>query len=186
MEIKKIKNKELETKDLILKPFKVDYAEDMYNNWATDPNVNKFLSWDLHKSVDESRSLIEMWVEKGGYDWALYHKETGMIIGAINVVKIEERYFLGEVGYCMSSKFWGRGLMTQALGAVITFLFEDIGLNRVELKHAIENIGSGRVMEKNGLKLEGVLRQGSFAHGTFFDTNIYSILRSEYFENKNK
>ncbi len=186
MKINKIKNKELETKDLILKPFILDYAQDMYDNWATDPKVNKYLSWDLHKSVEESKELIKIWIKNDGYDWALYHKETGKVIGAINVVKIEERYFIGEVGYCMSSKFWGNGLMTQALGAVIKFLFEEVNLNRIQLKHAIENIGSGRVMEKNGLKHEGVLRQGSFAHGIFYDTNIYSILKSEYLENKNK
>lgn len=181
MKLNKIKNKDIETERLILKPFVLDFAEDMYSTWATDPKVNKYLSWDLHKNIEETKAIITSWVEKDGYDWALYHKETGKVIGSISVVGFEDRYFIAEVGYCMSSLYWNRGYMTEALGAVIKFLFEEIGVNRIQLKHAIENIGSGRVMEKNGLKLEGVLREGCFAHGKFYDANIYSILRSEYF-----
>ena len=187
MELNNVFCKELETKDLVLKPFKLEYAESMYKNWATDPNVIKFLAWDLHKNVQETETVISHWLAKQEfqYDWAIYLKSEDEIIGAINVVDISKRYFNCEIGYCLGSKWWGKGYMTQALQAVIAFMFDEVGVNRVQLKHAVENIGSGRVMEKCGMQVEGVLRQGTYAHGKFFDARILSILKDEYLKGKN-
>ena len=87
-----------------------------------------------------------------------------------------------EVAYCLSRAFWGRGIMTEALMAVIDFLIGKVGFLRIEAKHATENIASGRVMEKCGMQLEGVLRKGHrlLSTGELVDIAIRAILREEW------
>ena len=108
----------IETKRLILRRFRAEDAEDMFRNWASDPEVTKYLTWPVHSSVDVTRRLLEDWVsryEDGSYfNWAIVYKETGQVIGNISAVKIDESTEAAEIGYCMSRAFWGRGLMPEA------------------------------------------------------------------------
>ena len=84
------------------------------------------------------------------YHWAIVWRETGVVIGDISVPTADMRSQWAEVGYCLSRAFWGRGIMTEALSAVIDFLIGKVGFLRIEAKHATENVASGRVMEKCG------------------------------------
>lgn len=152
----------IETQRLILRRFKIEDAEDMYNNWASDPEVTRYLTWPVHSSVDVTRSLLTDWVTHytdGGYfNWIIEYKETGKAIGNISVVKLNENTEAADMGYCMSRACWGQGLMPEALKAVMTYLFDVVGLNRIAACHDVNNPKSGRVMDKAGMKQEGVLR----------------------------
>jgi ribosomal-protein-alanine N-acetyltransferase len=96
-------------------------------------------------------------------------------------VDLNEKYCSCEVGYNISRLFWGKGIMTEALKAVISYLFIGIGMNRIEARHNTLNSASGSVMQKSGMKHEGILRQIKVdKNGHFYDLAVYSILKSDY------
>lgn len=173
----------IETARMILRRFRTEDAEDMYANWASDPEVTRFLTWPPHANVDVTRSKIEEWVQKyeddGFYNWAMELKETGRVIGNISVVKLNEKTEAADIGYCMSRAYWGRGFMPEALKAVMDYLFDVVGLNRVAACHDANNPKSGRVMEKAGMKLEGVLRAAGRNNLGICDEVWHAMIRSD-------
>ena len=152
----------IETQRLILRRFRIDDAEDMFNNWASDPEVTRYLTWPVHSSVEVTRTLLTEWVSHYAdgvyFNWVMEYKETGKAIGNISVFKLDEDIEAADIGYCMSKAYWGQGLMPEALKAVMDYLFDVVGLNRVAACHDLNNPKSGRVMDKAGMKQEGILR----------------------------
>lgn len=138
----------IETERLILRPFEMGDAQLMFDNWASDPEVNRFLTWPVHDSVDVTRHVIGLWMNGEGQNWCMALKENNEAIGSIAVVDVQDD--VPEVGYCLSKKCWGKGYAPEALRAVIAWLF-DHGAKRVIAKHDLENPNSGRVMEKAGM-----------------------------------
>lgn len=178
----------IETERLILRPFTVDDAEDMYRNWASDPEVTKYLTWPAHPDAELTRALLKDWVsryEAGDFfNWAIARKETGEVIGNISVVSLTEQIGAAEIGYCMGRRFWGQGIMPEALLAVEDYLFETVGLLRICAGHDVNNPKSGRVMDKAGMTREGVLRQSGKNNQGIVDVEIHSILRGEWEERR--
>ncbi len=168
---------------LTLRQFTVDDAQAMYDTWASDADVTKYLFWDVHPNVDATRILLGVWVEQykmdGCYNWAIEYR--GALIGNISVVTTSVRDEYAEIGYCVGRAYWGQGIMTEALARVLRFLFEEVGLHRIYLKHDEQNGASGRVMVKNGMVYEGTLRkQHRRRDGTWADLPLYGILREEW------
>ena len=174
----------LETERMILRPFVMADAEDMYRNWASDPEVTKFLTWPTHASVEISKMVLNDWVpryEDGGYfNWAMEYKENGQVIGNISVVKLREDTAAADMGYCMGRVYWGKGLMSEALKAVMAYLFDMVELNRIAACHDVNNPKSGRVMEKAGMKLEGIWRQAGKNNQGICDEVWHAALRGEW------
>ena len=173
----------IETDRLILRRFRVEDAEEMYANWASDPEVTRFLTWPPHASVDVTLSLLADWVsryEDGGYfNWLMEYKETGKAIGNISVVRLDESIEEAEIGYCMSRAYWGQELMPEALKAVMDYLFDVAGLNRVAACHDANNPKSGRVMDKAGMKQEGILRSAGKNNLGICDKVWHAMIRSD-------
>ena len=173
----------LETRRLLLRRFRTEDAEDMFANWASDPEVTRFLTWPAHQSADVSRRVIESWVSRyddGGYfNWAIEWKKTGRAVGSIAVVKLSPETEAADIGYCLSRPLWGRGIMPEALRAVMDYLFGTVGLNRVAACHDLKNPKSGRVMEKAGMKREGVLRGSGKNNQGVCDEVWYAALRGD-------
>ena len=173
----------LETHRLVLRPFRIGDAEDMFANWASDPEVTRFLTWPAHSSVEVTRMVLNSWIpryEDGGFfNWAIELKETGRVIGNISVVRLDENVDAAELGYCMSRALWGRGIMPEALRAVIDYLFDTAGLNRIAACHDVNNPKSGRVMDKAGMKAEGVQRGAGRNNQGICDHIWHAILRSD-------
>ena len=107
----------IETHRLILRRFTIEDAEDMYNNWAKDPEVTHFLTWPAHTSVEISHLVLNDWIPRyvdGGYfNWAIVWKESGHAIGDISVVKLNEAVEAGDIGYCLGRAYWGKGIMPE-------------------------------------------------------------------------
>ena len=82
------------------------------------------------------------------YNWVIELKETNEAIGSISVVNLEEMNKSCEIGYCIGSEYWSKGITTEALQNVIDYLFREVGVNRICAKHDIENMASGEVMKK--------------------------------------
>jgi RimJ/RimL family protein N-acetyltransferase len=85
-----------------------------------------------------------------------------------------------ELGYSFSRKYWNRGYATQALQAVIDAVFTNLPVNRLEAQHDVRNPASGRVMQKCGLRQEGVLRGRIMNKGEFADVALWAILKSDW------
>lgn len=173
----------LETERLILRQFREGDAADMFKNWASDPKVTEFLTWPTHTDIQVTETVVRSWIERypdlSYYNWAMERKDGKEIVGNISVVKLDEKIETAEIGYCMGKDWWGQGLMPEALTAVIAYLFDEVGLNRVAAYHDTNNPKSGRVMLKAGMKPEGVLRAAGIRHGIYYDKAVYSILRCE-------
>ena len=176
----------LETERLILRRFKIDDAENMYNNWASNDNVTKFLTWKSHSSVDETKYVLNMWIESynspDSYQWCIELKENSQPIGSIGIVKMNEETSDAVIGYCISEDYWRKGITTEALKRVMKYLFEDIGFNRITSYHDSNNPNSGKVMAKSGLKYEGTYRKSDVNNTGICDMVVYGLLKEDYFE----
>jgi len=183
--MKHLGTKRIETERLILRPHIVEDAEAMYKNWAHDPEVTKYLTWAVHESADSSRELLEEWVpqykDERYYQWAIALKENeAEPIGGISVVSINDDVGSVHVGYCIGQRWWHQGIMTEALGAVIDFFFNEVGANRIESRHDPNNPHSGDVMKKCGMKYEGTMRQSDRNNQGICDSSWYAILKEDY------
>jgi ribosomal-protein-alanine N-acetyltransferase len=175
----------LETKRLKLRRFTIEDAKNIYDNWACDPQVTRFLRWEAHKDVEESRAFIGKTIagysDSASYQWAIELKEQDTVIGAIGLMVENENDEKGEIGYCMGKAFWGMGIMAEALSRVLEFAFEEVGFNRIEASHSVRNPASGRVMQKAGMLFECHARQLYKSRSGFEDCDIYYILKEDYF-----
>lgn len=177
----------LKTERLVLRRFTLEDAQEMFDNWATDEKVTKYLSWNLHSSVKETKTILADWVKQyenpETYNWVIEY--NGTIIGNISIHTLSNKHSRGEVGYCMGSKYWNMGIMTEAFRAVLKYLFEEVGFHRICGFHDTRNIGSGRVMQKNGMKFEGIFREHMLRKGGVYgDVAWYGIIKDDWLVQK--
>ncbi|MBR5224092.1 MAG: GNAT family N-acetyltransferase [Clostridia bacterium] len=176
--------KEIETERLMLRQFNKDDAEAMFKNWESDSKVTEFLRWPTATDIGEAEQVLNEWVQgyenPDFYQWAIVSKEIGEPIGSISVVSKNENLDIVHIGYCIGSKWWHQGFATEAFKAIIPFLFEEVGANRIESQHDPNNPNSGMVMQKCGLRYEGTLRQADWNNKGIVDACMYSLLKSEW------
>ena len=176
--------KRIETPRLILRPFTTADAEAMYKNWASDKTVTQYLTWPAHGSVQVTGQLLALWEEnyarKDYYQWAIVPKDgPDEPIGGMSVVSYNEDLDSAEVGYCIGRLWWNQGLTAEALQAVIDFLFDEVGVNRIEARHDTRNPASGKVMQKCAMQVEGTMRQAARNNQGICDIRQYAILRQD-------
>ena len=173
----------LQTERLILRKFKIEDIEQVYNNWATDPKTNKYLSWSLHKDINETKDIINDWIkryEDGFYNWAIELKDTHELIGSICEEGKSLKHKTITLGYCYGSKYWNNGYATEALRKVIEYLLNEQDFYIVLANHRSSNPASGRVMQKAGMKYDATLRERRIdPDGTRSDVICYSIKKDE-------
>ena len=172
------------TERLVLRRFTVDDAQAMYDNWASDEKVTEFLTWKPHASPEISQSILEDWIkhyqEDDFYNWAIVLKEYGdEPIGNIAVVNMNEDTSMLHIGYCIGRKWWHTGITSEAMKAVMDFLFDEVNANRIESRHDPRNPHSGGVMKKCGMKYEGTLRSSDRNNHGICDACYYALLKSE-------
>ena len=182
--MKHLGTRELETERLILRRYRVEDAEAMYRNWASDEEVTKYLTWPVHSDCSVSRGLLEEWVaqyEKDDYyQWAIVLKENGEEpIGNIGVNVRDDKVMMAHIGYCIGRNWWHRGVTTEALQCVIDFLFNEVGMQRIESRHDPRNENSGVVMKKCGMQYEGTLRRADWNNQGICDASYYAILAED-------
>ena len=182
--MKHLGTKRLETSRLILRPFLMEDAQPMYDNWAKQPEVTRFLTWPTYTRVEDAYGILKLWTDSYSrpdfHQWAIELKSLAQPIGSISVVRYDDAVASAELGYCIGRDFWGQGIMPEALEAVLAFLFEEVGMNRIAARHALENPNSGKVMTKCGMSNEGTLRQADRSNYGISDICCYSILKKEF------
>lgn len=174
----------LETDRLILRRFVNEDAAAMYKNWASDKEVTKFLMWPAHSNQKISKSVTKEWVKQyrneSYYNWAIVLKDNGdEPIGDIAVVNMNEEISMVHIGYCIGRKWWNKGITSEALKAVMDYLFDVVEVNRIESRHDPKNPYSGMVMKKCGMKYEGTLRSSDWNNQGVCDACYYALLKSE-------
>lgn len=176
---------ELETPRLLLRKLKSEDAADLFE-YASDPEVAKDVTWEAHRSIEDSRdfidSVLRKYADKQTSEWGLVLKENGKLIGTCGFVWWRPEHAKAEFGYALSRKYWGQGLMTEAAAAVMAFGFGKMKLHRLEARCITTNTGSEKVMLKNGMKYEGTMRDMVYEKGSFKTLKLYSILAGEWLE----
>lgn len=179
-------SKRIETERLILREFTIEDAIPAYENWTSDPEVTKYLTWRSHSSLQVTEDILKDWTRQyrkdDFYQWAIELKELGQVIGSISVVDQKENIKMVQIGYCIGQKWWKQGMTTEALKVLIKFFFEEVGANRIEARFDPSNPNSGKVMAKAGMKYEGTLRQADSNMQGVCDISYYGMIASDYFD----
>jgi len=174
----------LETKRLMLRRLNLNDAQQMYDNWASDSEITKYLSWPAYDSIEQARAFLDYrtdsYLDPCTYDWGIVVKETKQLIGTISAVDFSGKVSSVEIGYVIGRNWWHEGYMTEALKKIISFFFTNTDVNRIEACHDCDNPNSGRVMHKCGMSFEGILRSRGYNNNGICDEAVYSILRTEY------
>lgn len=168
----------LETKRLFLRTFTLGDEEAVFA-YGSDPRTLKYLIWEGIKDIDGAKRAITQYYSKP-LVYALALKDSDLCIGCIDI-RLEVLHDKASFGYVLNRTYWGQGYMTEALGAMLTYCFKVLALNRVEATHFSGNEGSGKVMEKCGMIKEGVSPKQVKIKGVFQDVVHYGVLR-EYFQ----
>lgn len=181
--MKHLGTRTITTERLILRRFTLEDAQAMYHNWASDPDVTRYLTWPAHGSVEITQMVLCDWIadyEKDDfYQWAIELRELGQPIDTISVVSHNDKAQLVHIGYALGRRWWRRGIMTEALQAVMDYLFDEVGVNRIESRHDPRNPNSGKVMRKCGMQYEGTLRQSDWNNQGICDASWYALLAEE-------
>ncbi len=145
----------LETDRLILREWTLADAEDMFD-YAKSPVVGPNAGWKPHKSVDESKSIIRIFIESGDV-LAIVVKGSDKVIGSIGIHErtpdlsikhLKQR----EIGYILHPDYWGNGYIPEAVGAIIAYGFDRLSLDLIWCAHYDFNMRSKRVIEKTGFR----------------------------------
>ncbi len=174
---------DLHTPRLLLRHIRMDDAGDIYA-YASDPQVTPYLIWETHRSLDDTYDFLARTLQSyrdGGLPvWAIEYQPEKKVIGTCGFAELALRHARGEIGYVIGRNYWRQGIMTEAIRAVLAYCFDGLQLNRVEARCDVDNTGSWRVMEKCGMKFEGLLRQNIILHGRPRDAKLYAILREDW------
>lgn len=145
----------LYTDRLILRKFELKDLEDtflLYN----DKEVNRFLPWFPHQTKEETKKYLQDVVFKVyekplAYFYAIAMKENNLVIGQVTINDIDSESGASELGYALKKSFWNRGIVTEACLGIIKHL-KNSGLKYLTATHDVNNVGSGKVMKKIGMK----------------------------------
>lgn len=143
----------LTTKRLILRPWKISDMDDFFE-YASVDGVGQMAGWIPHRNIEESKEVLEEFI-RGKKTFVLVYKEK--VIGSLGIEKYNEEQYTElrelrgrELGYVLSKNYWGKGFMPEAVKAVLTYLFDTVGLDFVLAAHFKQNNQSKRVIEKCG------------------------------------
>lgn len=175
---KKAKTPILETERLILRPLTKEDAQAAYENWASDPEVTKYLSWNRHETIEDTLNWLEIeeknFKNENIYDFGFVLKETGELIGSGGLYYNQE-YGKFELGYNIMKKYWNQGYTTEAAERILKFGVEEKGIREFLGRHAKENPASGKVMEKVGFHYERAGEYYSVDKKKRFDSREYFL-----------
>jgi len=173
----------IETERLILRKFRLSDARNVFDNYASKDKVTEYMVWRSHRDIDETIGYLRDYVlpeyaKPNAYHWAIVLKETGEVIGSIDVCKSNEERMRAELGWVLDDTYWGREIMPEAAKSVLEYLFS-VGYERVQATHNIANAKSGRVMEKIGMQCEGILKKyGMNNENVLVDCKMWAITKS--------
>ena len=176
----------IKSKRLYLRHLVIEDAEHIFN-YAKNINVSKFVTWDSHVTIKDSikfvKSILKIYkifpISNLGIVINENFNET--VIGTIGLLQ-KQRMSLNtyELGFAINENYWGKGYAYEAAISLLKHCFDNYIIQRVEATCMIENIKSYKLMEKIGMKREGILRKYVFKNNYYYDSYMYSILKHEW------
>ncbi len=150
----------LETKRLSLRQPTTEDTVLIFEQYAQDPEVTKYMTWQPHKSVRETDEFIDrcisVWTDHSAFPYVLICKENARLIG---MIEIRINKYKADLGYVLARPEWGKGYMPEAVQALTNWALGQHEIYRVWASCDVENAASARVMEKVGMEKEGVLKR---------------------------
>jgi RimJ/RimL family protein N-acetyltransferase len=172
----------LKTSRLILRPITSEDVEDIYPH-VTDPEISKYMSWEPHKDIDQTRKFIErLQIEKRNdksYTWSIFFDDQFCGIVSLIAVLRKHRaltYDKAELAYWLGHGFQGKGIMTEACEQVINFAFTKLKLHRLTVSHAGENSASEGLINRLKFRYIGEEREAFKKNGRWIDHKLYELL----------
>lgn len=173
---------QLPTKRLLLRKQELTDAASL-QQLRSNEQVLAYMDSDPHTNIHTSEAFItrnmESYRQKRGFFWVITAIETGDFLGDIILHKIDQSNARAEIGYTLKPEFWGRGIMKEALHAVITFGFRDLKLHSIEANINPANKASRGLLLKMGFVKEAYFRENYYYKGKFLDSEIYSLLERD-------
>jgi len=172
---------EIETQRLRLRKLRHSDAAELLALYS-DPEVMRFLDWQGVTAFEEAELLIAIFEQQQhrgkSLRWAMADRQDDKLLGTLVVTDISSSK-LCSIGYDLLPGMWGKGLMSEALGALLSFLFEQLGFERIQAYVHPQNHASCRLLEKLGFEREALLRRGAHHSGRddLFDVLLYAKLR---------
>ncbi|MDY4510866.1 GNAT family N-acetyltransferase [Streptococcus hyovaginalis] len=180
----------LETARLLLRPWTVDDAEDLFV-LASDPEIGPRAGWPVHQSLEESRNIIEtVFAQSGTY--ALVDKVSGKPVGAIGLMiggasKLTTSDKEAELGYWLGRDYWGQGLVPEAIRELLCYAFETLELETIWCGYFEGNEQSRRAQEKCGFTYQHKMENVEFPLiGEFRTEHVTRLTRTSWLESKEK
>ncbi len=176
----------IKSKRLFLRQLKMEDAHSVYE-YAKSINVSKYLTWDRHKSIQDSIDYIKRIIAIykiypiNNLAITIFENENEKLIGTAGLFQRSRLSPLTyELGYVLNEQWWGKGIIFEASNALISYGFKNFNIQRIEATCVLQNYQSFRIMEKLGMQREGTLRNHFIKNDIIYDGYIYSILRSEW------
>ena len=146
----------------------------------SDPQMLQFLDRDPAKSIDEARQWIDT-INEGinkneNIAWGIALKGDDKLIGTITFWNIQKQHYRAEIGYALNTDFQGRGLMHEAMTAILDYAFNTLKIHSVEANVNPGNAASIKLLERNGFVREAYHRENHYYNGHFLDSAIYSLI----------
>jgi ribosomal-protein-alanine N-acetyltransferase len=151
----------IETERLILRPLIVGDAKAIFEGWASDQEVARFMRWNLHKNIEETKEWLvsEEVVAKGEdvYNWGFMLKENKRLVGSGGLT-FSQKHQMYEIGYNLKRDCWGKGYATEATKKFVDYAKDELKVKQLFATHAVDNVSSGKVLEKIGFiyQTEGI------------------------------
>jgi RimJ/RimL family protein N-acetyltransferase len=149
----------LTTRRLVLRPPRREDAVAIYDGYARDPEVARYVCWTPHHSIDETHQFLEHFCShsaEDGYPWVITLAADGTLIGAMHLRVTPPR---AEFGFNIAREYWSQGYGTEAATAVVEFGLSLPGIVRLQACCHVDNRASARALEKAGMEREARLRQ---------------------------
>lgn len=173
----------LTTNRLLLRQIQPSDAEALFLI-LSDQEVMEFYGHELHQSLDDTQKLIELiqtrYVRREAIRWGITLQGEERLIGSCSLHQFDSGFHCAETGYELNRAFWGQGITSEAMSAILTYGFTELGLHRVEAIIDIVNERSKGLLLKLGFTYEGNLRQRYFFHNRFEDEYYFGLLKDEW------
>ena len=171
--------KPLETERLLLRKLQLGDVYEYYERLFGDADVSRYMLIDPHQTIMESLESVQQklkrYDEENFYCWAVEQKEEGGLIGLVELLRFDEQTDTCSFVYMLGCSYWNQGFGTEMLKAVFRFAFEEMEVERIIADHMTENVASGRVMEKAGMKHIGTETGKYEKFGAVYDAEVYEI-----------
>lgn len=174
----------LETNRLVLRRIEKHDAESILT-YLSDEDVMEHYGLGTFQNVEDALDEIS-WYDSilknnTGMRWGITLKEENKVIGSCGFLEMVAQHYRSDIGYELSKEYWGKGIASEALAAVINYGFMEMKLQRIQALIEPPNIRSQKLVEKHGFVKEGLLRKYEYTCGKFDDLYIFSLLKEDFF-----